>query len=971
MAQLLHKNRQDEHLLDKFEFVRNGPEASGSLYATTTQLQDLSRLLLGCLSIIIVLDGIDECRDDETLIQDLLWVSANTPTKILLFGRLNTESLLRRIPAEQQLPMKRSAVSRLIEQFLTSQVCSLRDDGLLPSDSDINGLVGHLARGADGMFLWARLIVNFLRLRVLTQSTRINAIRELTLPEGLERVYSRITDTISQAGKTLLEWASKIFTLGSHSMRAITLSELYDMLVFQDGVSTENMHKRLKSFQEDICIGCGGLVEFTYSNGTRKDPVMRFIHLSVKEYFLQVGPFREHDLKNCIVSPETVSDLKLATWCLQYLFQRKPPKNLESPVEYATYESKFGPFAAYATVSWVRHLSRALNNTRHARSQNLTGFEETLQNLEPVLCAFLDDGLSKKAWIHACYMESKKVNRAVSDNNLRSHLTQLSNTLEDISCFPRTLLQLASALHAFAQKTSKIVDTWDDHMRRSIHVLWDEVTSFNAEFLDGLCKARVVSLTPDTPLAADICSSPLCTISRTTTDGSITGVLSVWPSSLFMKAQCDCEHWHNEQLDALLRGWVAKYEIRNHRGGSSIVAETVIPIRPEEILAENPARHTLEIIFPLSISNDARSFTVLRRVFTVRPEARTQSLSVESVALSFDTGNQLTVPCAYSFIFSPDDKYLFYSHWTGMAMFRLKYRPSLGSELLATDNFSSGFPSFSDAISEAIFHNSRPFIIVRAGRWVAAWKFLAKDCSVRKVKNSVSWLFNADSVHDLALSSCGDYLVFKNSPNGAPEIRRIPNYILENEYPKSSSLLPDAMLGYGEQDAMTPVSRRSNCPAATAFDLRPGQVVKATQTQSLPGETPSHITSINGGKEVMVSKTKVGAPEPTESLHIVALPQYAGIESTRPTLIPSAAGERSVRVIIDKDCEQTYRLSRPRNTELPLLIDRDISAVQHYVADSQREHIRASIDASKRLLEACRDETTEVEDKRPRKRLKM
>lgn len=188
LAQILHNHRQDEKLINKFDFVMTEEsESSGSIHASMQELWELVRLFLQNSKTFLILDGIDECEDNQLLVKEMIELSESSPTKILLLGRINTESLIRAIPASSQITLARKTVDEDIRLFISAQICLLIRENLLPQSSDPEILVSNLSKGADGMFLWAKLMINYLMLPVHDQSTRLESICNVICPEGLEK----------------------------------------------------------------------------------------------------------------------------------------------------------------------------------------------------------------------------------------------------------------------------------------------------------------------------------------------------------------------------------------------------------------------------------------------------------------------------------------------------------------------------------------------------------------------------------------------------------------------------------------------------------------------------------------------------------------------------------------------------------------------------------------------------------------
>jgi hypothetical protein len=105
-----------------------------------------------------------------------------------------------------------STITKDVKVFLSSRIETFVKDDLLPEGSNISDLVECLARGADGMFLWARLIVDYINFPALTTLQRIKTGFSVIMPEGLDQMYHRIANIIAKPGRTQLDLARQILT---------------------------------------------------------------------------------------------------------------------------------------------------------------------------------------------------------------------------------------------------------------------------------------------------------------------------------------------------------------------------------------------------------------------------------------------------------------------------------------------------------------------------------------------------------------------------------------------------------------------------------------------------------------------------------------------------------------------------------------------------------------------------------------
>jgi hypothetical protein len=227
LAQILAFSGPDKDILDKFAFIRNELR-SGQTTATDTELLGLLQICTeGINDCFVILDGIDECSDHDTLIDSIYGIAKRSSVKAILFSRPNIPYKCLKAEVAEELNIGRAA-SNDIRLFLSRRLLTLSEDGFLPLIEDPSKLLDHLVTGADGMFLWARLMMEYLRSRALTPSQRLKIIMDVTLPERLEAMYDRIMNLIGQGLQPDRDLARWIIWWLIFSRRPLTSRELQE-----------------------------------------------------------------------------------------------------------------------------------------------------------------------------------------------------------------------------------------------------------------------------------------------------------------------------------------------------------------------------------------------------------------------------------------------------------------------------------------------------------------------------------------------------------------------------------------------------------------------------------------------------------------------------------------------------------------------------------------------------------------------
>ena len=109
-----------------------------------------------------MLDGVDECINHMDFSNEMVWLSNHTPVNIVFLGRPNMVKLNQVVPKSSQLRLSRYLTNRDIEAFITPQIGLSYKEEMLPSSADVTSLTNSLLLGADGMFLRAKLMIQYL-----------------------------------------------------------------------------------------------------------------------------------------------------------------------------------------------------------------------------------------------------------------------------------------------------------------------------------------------------------------------------------------------------------------------------------------------------------------------------------------------------------------------------------------------------------------------------------------------------------------------------------------------------------------------------------------------------------------------------------------------------------------------------------------------------------------------------------------
>ena len=131
------------------------------------------------------------------------------------------------VRTDHRILMDQSENADDIRVYIRSHLTDLVNDELL-AVKDVSFLEDGLLRGANGMFLWAALLMRHLQCPILTPEERLRMINDVISPEGLDQMYDRIISVIEQSREMDKVAAKKVFCWPSYSRWPVSLRMLYD-----------------------------------------------------------------------------------------------------------------------------------------------------------------------------------------------------------------------------------------------------------------------------------------------------------------------------------------------------------------------------------------------------------------------------------------------------------------------------------------------------------------------------------------------------------------------------------------------------------------------------------------------------------------------------------------------------------------------------------------------------------------------
>ncbi|KAK6335581.1 hypothetical protein TWF696_002349 [Orbilia brochopaga] len=294
----------------------------------------------------IVLDGIEDLDPDKQrrlvnlMVKTKSGARANSGVcKVLVSCR--TTRLLEKLLGRKSivtLSDEKSSLEEAISIYASARLRAntSRWSQLGLRELDMDNISRSIAIKADGMFLWARLVLDYIASNMFYKREEIIAAIE-TLPRELSKFYERIlTNIISSFDKRSKERLVTILGWIAFAKRPLRKFEFLSALSFSSG--DHDIDVLVPPFVFDMCAP---VIE------QRRDTSFAFIHGSVKEY-LQSGDSLVPLTKEIAIREQCVASMT----CLLSGLQVFQPVYSEESRRQRVLKGLFG-FYAYADRFWV------------------------------------------------------------------------------------------------------------------------------------------------------------------------------------------------------------------------------------------------------------------------------------------------------------------------------------------------------------------------------------------------------------------------------------------------------------------------------------------------------------------------------------------------------------------------------------------------------------------------------------------
>ncbi|KAF3018203.1 hypothetical protein E8E14_012213 [Neopestalotiopsis sp. 37M] len=968
LAQILHSRRDDTEILDKFLFIQYSPTHSfGQLFATDEELFDLICICANNYGpLTFVIDGVDEADDPNAVSESLLVLAQTASVKLIYFSRPNINYLREVIPEENRVSFTRSTIDHDIRSFLEWKLCEMINARKLPVTKDLSELSETLLHGADGMFLWAKLMIKYLESPVWSPSARVAKIRSVNYPEALNDMYDRIMSLIMASPTHELELAKRIVMWIQYSFLPLG-AELNWLLTamgdcdYSDDVDSCRLTEA-ENFASAAITVCGGLVEYS----ARGD--FKFIHLTVREYFSDTSA-GVRSRKAASFLDKTIAISEITSRCVQYLTSQAPkqmPLEASSRDIYSSGQvaSRFRQsFEAYAAKHWWRHLVTIPPRRILTADLTVDGAateSQSVSMVQTMLSHFLNNPLAVGFWIEDIYSLKTPVVAIV--NQIMSWVRQ-----EPVA--PQ--VRLSEQLNRLTRDLTTIESKWDDTLSEKPYLIWTDVMLFTKletfPDLNTSALGSVTSLAPNVGSNSKGNTQILCSISTMSKNGQAVGVLNIVPSENFI------QFWRGatrsgayDEGEKFCHGWTAQYELWSADSADRLASLNIALSRHEiAILFRQTFRQIgydylsqyvpFETSFPMSIGHDCLTICVLRTVYRILLNESQSYATFESCLLPLENfpyfnakfGTELQrfhpdrhgpIPpmlhllwrdwYRYSTSFGPDGTYIAFMDYvkpfqTNLAVFRIHSYPTLNLEFIQSTVASTG----PRKATTMIFHSQRPLLAFPVKSKVWLWSFLegkGKEPSSIDTKlrsedpNHPSFSkLEAENIH-LSFSSCGKYILARRAE--ATDVVRIPEEYLYLD------TLPHEQKNKRKIESVTDIEAESDIGSHSKL-ARKQRITSKTLSESQcldVGEASSIVniaTSRTGyNLEVFLTET----PDAKASTHVLALPNSIRNKDTAIGIKVPENSDNFLTVVVNKTTAEGYTLGNSEDFVHPSIVKKNL-----------------------------------------------
>ncbi|KAL7914862.1 hypothetical protein GGI35DRAFT_161583 [Trichoderma velutinum] len=232
----------------------------------------------------VIIDGLDECDDNtvasvvKTLDKLVATASSSTATllKVLLCTQMRPE-VVRFVKKKHQVSLssEKDNLNKAIQDYTLQRINAIRPSlsQLRITDDDVTALASQITQKADGMFLWAKLVMEYINKNLFYHRDEI--LKAATsLPRELGDFYGRMLSQImANFDERSAQRISAVLSWIAFAKRPLRLAELLSALAFD--TKQEQVDELVPAY---ILDRCEPLIQ------KQADSSYSFVHVSVRDF---------------------------------------------------------------------------------------------------------------------------------------------------------------------------------------------------------------------------------------------------------------------------------------------------------------------------------------------------------------------------------------------------------------------------------------------------------------------------------------------------------------------------------------------------------------------------------------------------------------------------------------------------------------------------------------------------------------
>ncbi|KAF2471412.1 uncharacterized protein BDR25DRAFT_27092 [Lindgomyces ingoldianus] len=985
LTQLLHAHELEDEVIDALSLIKHH-NGRGQLEASFDEVLLLLHWLLDRYpNTILLFDGVDECWDEPAFFRSLRKIigadsqpttTSSTPPRnarpgVILFARptLSLPAWVAKRHCSIHLNSAQNFVD--IQSYLHEKIAELGEYGLLGDAHEISAILENACQFANGMFLWARLLIEYLSADGLSVNDRREALNNLVRFEGLDQLYSLILQNLAKKlpPKSRVNLKAAFQWIGG-ALRPLHVDELPHAIV-STAEGTWNERDVIPNLKQSLTRMSGALLELA------PDLTVRFTHTSVLEFLCgdhldQDARGEERQFRMCAPSVQQL----VALSCLRYISRTVPPMPLSGSSQITPerdVQSKRFPLADYSLKHWVKHVDLAISRPPPNKFAFLSFVEGLLQAMQ----GFLNSKKQVMVWIELSWLFGYPAALGNIPQLFAKALTVRHGMVEGYEKLPRQLECLSEDL--------KILEIrWGTVLSQTPNEIWEpSIPAFTQS--DYYMITKEVSLTRMETVVNHAEKSVMIQSQVSASGKEISVVrLSIPKNLLENSVAMHPDEWmqrHTSGWKAIFEVWNLSTKLLEFRFFVPIPAAHARQILSQQAnfcndilykLSKPLALDRLDFEFPVSISLDLRVALILGCYIKIELRYEDTSAShphrYTMYYIELNPWGDLTqpdprvtsplIPASFAACLSPSGQEMLVvrpsngngnagaltmglRYWDLLLYYKLECHGtqhlSKSASKLRVDRFDLyvDYQQTQDLGQHFLFHPFLPILVFCLGKKTIGWSYSEPGARVVEIC--------AHPLRKLSISGCGQYLQgFTVSRHGdkmvvldiSSILCRVLNLVPIRMLEQS---IVDLSLAGRNDNRLTRIPNSTISTAITLQDLVRNRAAPATMTTN----TVQFITNENGVTEM--SMLRQFEQEGAVVLHtlsedgvatsktITRLPEDL-VSRSEPVLVKAKEGEEknseTVMLVLNQKPKPTYSFREEEGGEvLPIVLERTTASI--------------------------------------------